>query len=180
MGMELEAYWQGYVGAQTPLEFLEHWHDCSLNDYVGAYVSQLPHLYGVVLHKKWKETFSRAEQPRRSDVTAGLLGYLEAHRDAWAGLPMGEVEIARFMGEDRPYPHQERSAASTPVPADTEAEHAGATGIAVSPDPDEPDAEGDAPVVTQADLACEPAPAANDMTEMEETSSGETVSPDPS
>jgi hypothetical protein len=142
--MELEAYWQGYVGGQTPRQFLEHWHDCSLNDYVGAYVSQLPHLFGVVLRAKWKDTFGGAEQPRRSDVTAGLLGYLEAHRDEWADLPMGEVEIARFMGENLPYPHVER--APEPVAPEPEApawiEDEAAPGMADAGDEDFSDEEG--------------------------------------
>lgn len=85
--MDNETLWKAYVGERTRREFLEHWHDCTLQDYVRAYVAQLPHLYGIALRNTWRETFASQPQLNRGDVIYGLLRYLEEQPDEWADLP---------------------------------------------------------------------------------------------
>ncbi len=75
------------VGDRSPRDFLEKWHDCTLADYVAAYLSQLPHVHGIVLCNTWKQTFAAQEQFHRDEVRCRLLRYLDERRAEWEDLP---------------------------------------------------------------------------------------------
>ncbi|HNR33333.1 MAG TPA: peptidylprolyl isomerase, partial [Candidatus Hydrogenedentes bacterium] len=84
--MTPEAFWKAYVGDRSPREFLERRQGRSLRDFVDSYLSQVPHLYGIVQRGTWRETFAAVPQWRRDEVAVGLLSFLEAHREEWEGM----------------------------------------------------------------------------------------------
>jgi len=112
--MTPEAFWKAYVGDRSPREFLERRQGRSLRDFVDSYLSQVPHLYGIVQRGTWRETFAAVPQWRRDEVAVGLLSFLEAHREEWEGM---ETAPPPPVAEEAPAaPQPEVAQVETPPP----------------------------------------------------------------
>jgi hypothetical protein len=116
--MDNATLWKAYVGERTRREFLEHWHDCTLQEFVRAYVAQLPHVYGVTLRNSWRETFASQPQLSRDEVAHGLLRFLEEQPDEWADLPAPRPPSPPVDTPSEPAPAPE--AEETPPPPEME------------------------------------------------------------
>lgn len=107
--MDNEQFWKTYVGDVSTVEFCARRRGRPIVEFVDNYVARLPHFYGIVLRGTWRETFATLPHWRRDDVSAGLIGYLEARRDEW--------ENAVYAPEPEP-PPPEQMAPVEPAPVD--------------------------------------------------------------
>lgn len=110
--MNNEQFWKKYVGDLSAAEFCARRRGQPIVEFVMNYVDRLPHFYGIVLRTTWRETFATQPQWRRDDVSAGLIGHLEAHREEW--------ENAVYAPEPEPLPPEPVRTIETEPGASTE------------------------------------------------------------
>ncbi len=155
--MTPEAFWKAYVGDRSPREFLERRQGRSLRDFVDSYLSQVPHLYGIVQRGTWRETFAAVPQWRRDEVAVGLLSFLEAHREEWEGM---ETAPPPPVAEEAPAaPQPEVAQVGTPPPL-TVPQSVSAP-VAPQPEAATPETPPQSPML-QDDVEPAPVPAAAD------------------
>lgn len=141
--MDNEQFWQTYVGDVSTVEFCRRRKGRPIVEFVDNYVARLPHFYGIVLRGTWRETFAALPHLRRDDVSAGLIGYLEARRDEW--------ENAVYAPEPEPEP---------PPPQHVQPTEEATAEAAAAPAPAMDDPAPDEPVATNEAGAVEPPPPA--------------------
>ena len=81
--MKAQEFWDIYLGAMTPAEFMAAFDDPEPEHCVAVYVRQRPAFFGIVRRGSWRETFRAERQFNRTEVAAGLTAWLEETREQW-------------------------------------------------------------------------------------------------
>ncbi|NLV40975.1 MAG: hypothetical protein GXY15_07080 [Candidatus Hydrogenedentes bacterium] len=81
--MKAQEFWDIYLGAMTPAEFMAAFDDPEPEHCVAVYVRQRPAFFGIVRRTSWRETFRAERQFNRAEVAAGLTAWLEETREQW-------------------------------------------------------------------------------------------------
>ncbi len=122
--MNAQEFWNTYLGAMTPAEFMSAFDDPEPEHCVAVYVRQRPAFFGIVRRKSWRETFRAERQYNRAEVAAGLTVWLEETRGEWeeaAAAARGERAARRAALEAR----MAAEAAAPPAPQETPPPFAG-------------------------------------------------------
>lgn len=124
--MNAQEYWDTYLGAMTPAEFMSAFDDPEPEHCVKVYVRQRPAFFGIVRRGSWRETFRAERQHNRAEVAAGLAAWLEETRGEWeeAAAAAREERAARRAAQEA---RMAAEAAAMPAPQETPPPVAGET-----------------------------------------------------
>lgn len=100
--MNAQEFWNTYLGAMTPAEFMSAFDDPEPEHCVAVYVRQRPAFFGIVRRTSWRETFRAEHQYNRAEVAAGLTAWLEETRTEWeeAAAAAREERAARRAAQE--------------------------------------------------------------------------------
>lgn len=100
--MNAQEFWNTYLGAMTPADFMCAFDDPEPEHCVTVYVRQRPAFFGIVRRTSWRETFRAERQYNRAEVAAGLTAWLEETRGEWeeAAAAAREERAARRAAQE--------------------------------------------------------------------------------
>ena len=100
--MNAQEFWNTYLGAMTPADFMSAFDDPEPEHCVTVYVRQRPAFFGIVRRTSWRETFRAERQYNRAEVAAGLTAWLEETRGEWeeAAAAAREERAARRAAQE--------------------------------------------------------------------------------